>query len=120
MPINMSPVVTRMFNKIEDASAFPEIKNFLMLAYDPSPWTSEIYMTVTKNVPGAEMSKISGTFASMVFDGPYNAVPKWISEMDAYLASKSKKAKKYYVYYTTCPKCAKKYGHNYVVAFAEL
>ena len=25
-----------------------------------------------------------------------------------------------YFYYTTCPKCAKHYGHNYVVGFAEI
>jgi hypothetical protein len=47
-------------------------------------------------------------------------VPKYIKEADTYLASLGKKAKKYYFYYTTCPKCAKKYGHNYIVAFAEV
>ena len=31
-----------------------------------------------------------------------------------------KKTKKIYFYYTTCPKCAKKYGHNYIVSFAEV
>ena len=35
-------------------------------------------------------------------------------------ASQGKKAGKYYFYYTSCPKCAKKYGHNYIVAFAEV
>ena len=25
-----------------------------------------------------------------------------------------------YFYYTTCPKCAKKHGHNYVVGFAQV
>jgi hypothetical protein len=25
----------------------------------------------------------------------------------------------YFFYYTTCPKCAKKHGHNYTVAFAK-
>jgi len=25
-----------------------------------------------------------------------------------------------FFYYTTCPKCAKHYGKNYVVAFAEV
>lgn len=25
-----------------------------------------------------------------------------------------------YFHYTTCPKCAKKYGHNYVVLFTEV
>jgi predicted nucleic-acid-binding Zn-ribbon protein len=77
-------------------------------------------MTVTKDVLEEKMVKISGTFLSKVFDGPYNAVPKWIKEMDAYVASQKKSVLKYYFYYTTCPKCAKNYGYNYVVAFAQV
>jgi hypothetical protein len=33
---------------------------------------------------------------------------------------KSYKIKKWYMWYTTCPKCAKKYGKNYVVVIAEI
>jgi hypothetical protein len=55
-----------------------------------------------------------------VFDGPYNHVPKYLKEFHKYLALIEKKPKKIYFYYTTCPKCAKKYGHNYIVAFAEV
>jgi hypothetical protein len=120
IPVNMGKVVTRMFRKIEDAGASPPKEEFLMLAYDPSPWKSELYMSVTKEVPGAKNVKLSGTFLTKVYDGPYNAVPKWIKDMDAYVASKGKKVIKYYFYYTACPKCAKKYGHNYCVAFAQI
>ena len=77
-------------------------------------------MAVTNEVYGIENIKFSGTYISKVFDGPYNKVPEWIKEMDTYLSEKGKTAKKYYFYYTTCPNCAKKYGHNYVVALAEL
>lgn len=120
IPLNMSAVVKRMFKKIEEADAMPQVKDFLMLAYDPSPWKSEIYMTVTKNITSGEMAKISGTFISKVYDGPYNHVPKWIKDMDEYLASKNEKALKYYFHYAYCPKCAKKYKHNYCVAFAQI
>lgn len=120
IPLNMGSVVKSMMRKIEDADAQPEIKDFLMLAYDPSPWKSELYMTVTKDVPDGEMTSISGTFISKVFDGPYHHVPKWIKEMDVYLAAHNKKAAKYYFHYAYCPTCAKKYGHNYCVAFAQV
>ena len=120
IPLNMGRVVSRMFSKMEAAKAVPETKDFIMLAYDPSPWKSEIYMTVTKEVPDARNVNLSGTYLTQVFDGPYNAVPKWIKAIDAYVASKGKKVKRYYFYYTTCPKCAKKYGHNYCVAFTEV
>lgn len=116
----MGKVVTRMCKKIEDSGASPPKEEFLMLAYDPSPWKSELYMSVTKEVPGAENVKLSGSFLTKVYDGPYNAVPKWIKDMDAFVASRGKKVLKYYFYYTTCPKCAKKYGHNYCVAFAQV
>ena len=120
MPLNMGSVITKMWEKIESAGAKPENKDFLMLAYDPSPWKSELYITVTKEVEGLENATLSGKFISKVFDGPYNAVPSWIKEFETYLEGKNLKAIKYYFYYTTCPKCAKKYGHNYVVAFAQV
>ncbi|MGE5392711.1 MAG: hydrolase [Candidatus Saccharibacteria bacterium] len=120
IPVNMGSVITRMCKKIEEAGAMPDPKDFLMLCYDPSSWKSEINMTVTKDVPGGKMVKLTGTFISRVFDGPYNHVPKWIKEMDQYLASQGKKAMKYYFHYAYCPKCSKKYGHNYCAAFAQV
>ncbi|MGI9551057.1 MAG: hydrolase [Aurantibacter sp.] len=54
---------------------------------------------------------------SKVFDGAYNAVPKFIKQMDLYLSHHEQKAKKYYMHYAYCPKEA---GHNYMVLFAEL
>jgi hypothetical protein len=120
IPLNMGTVITRMCKKIESVKAMPKTKDFLMLAYDPSPWKSQIYMTVTKNVPGGRTERLSGTFLARVFEGPYQDVPKWFKEMEEYAISKGKIAKRQYFYYTTCPKCAKKYGKNYVVAFAQV
>jgi hypothetical protein len=119
-PPMMSKVIGRMWKKAKDAGASAEMKDFLLLAYDPSPWKSELYMSVTKEIPEAENVKLTGTFTSKVFDGPYNQIPKYLKELDNYLTTQGKKAKKYYFYYTTCPKCAKKYGHNYIVGFAEV
>ncbi len=120
IPINITSVLGRMFQKIEAVDAFPEVKDFLMLAYDPSPWKSEIHMTVTKDIPSSNMVRLSGTFVSKVYDGPYNHVPKWIKDMEIYLTSQNKNALKYYFHYAYCPKCAKKYGHNYCIAFAQV
>jgi hypothetical protein len=120
LPWVFGKAVVRMFHKIEVAGAKPEEKDVLMLSYDPSPWRSELYMTTTKEVSDAENVKLSGTFLTRVFDGPYSAVPKWIKVMDKYVTEKGKTVKKYYFYYTTCPKCAKKYGKNYVVVFAQV
>jgi hypothetical protein len=119
-PWKIGKMMTRIWKKAQDAGASPDLKHFIWLAYDPSPWKSEHYIHVTKKLPGEKNVKISGTFITKVFDGPYNKVPKYIKEMDEYLTKKGKKAKKYYFYFTTCPKCAKKFGHNYIVAFAQV
>ncbi len=119
IPIDMGKVVAGLWGRIQAAQAAVPTNEFVMLAYDPSPWKSELYFAVSKQVPDTENIAISGTFLSKVFEGPYSAVPKWMKEMEVVAANKGKKIKKQYFYYTTCPKCAKIYGKNYVVAFAE-
>ena len=120
LPSMYGKVITRMLKKATDANAAPDMKDYLLLAHDPSPFKSELFLSITKEIPGEQTVKISGTFLSRVFDGPYNHVPKYMKEMDGYLASLKLKAKKYYFYFAYCPKCAKKYGHNYIVALAEV
>lgn len=119
-PPMIGKLMGRMWAKVVSADASPAMDEFLALAHDPTPWRGEWYMTTTKEVPDAENVTISGTFFSKVFDGPYSAVPKWIKEMDRLLASQNQKAIKYYFHYSSCPKCAKALGHNYVVAFAQV
>jgi len=91
-----------------------------MLSDENSLWGSDVYIAVTKEVPQAEMTKISGTFLTKVFEGPYKNAGKWVKEMKAYGNAKGREIKKMYFFYTTCPKCAKVYGKNYVVILAEV
>ena len=91
-----------------------------MLADEKSLWGADIYIEVAKEVPGAQMAKISGSFLAKVFEGPYQNAGKWAEEMKKYVESKNKKSDKLYFFYTTCPKCAKAYGKNYVVLFAKM
>jgi len=71
-------------------------------------------------VPDLEMVTLSGTFLSYVFEGPYKEVGKWVKGMEDFVNSKHKNIIKLYFYYTTCSKCAKHYGKNYVVGFAQV
>lgn len=112
--------ISNMYKKAETLGIAPEIKDFLLLAYDPSPWKSELYMSVTADSPEADITKFNGTYISKVFDGPYSNVPVYLKTFEAYLDASGQKPEKYYFYYTTCPKCAKKYGHNYIVAIAKI
>jgi hypothetical protein len=119
-PPMIGKMIRRMWDKVQKAGATPKVNEHLLLNTDPSPWRSEWYMSVTKELSDAENVTISGTFFTRVFDGPYNAVPKWIKQMDAELARDGKKAEKYYFHYTSCPKCAKQRGHNYVIGLAQI
>lgn len=92
----------------------------LVLFHDPSAFRSEIFMSVTQHVPEAENVTLSGTFVSKVFDGPYKDAPKFMKEMDAYLAQSNQTAKDYYVHYAYCPKCQKKFRRNYQIFFAKV
>ncbi|MCL5410869.1 MAG: hypothetical protein M1324_03395 [Patescibacteria group bacterium] len=114
----MGKKITKNMELIEKAKAKSEYQ--LMLSDEKSLWGSDIYIDVAKDVPGAEMSKISGTFLTKVFEGPYKDAGKWAKEMQEYIKSKNKELKKLYFSYTTCPKCAKTYGKNYVVLFAQI
>jgi hypothetical protein len=118
IPLNFGQVVARNMEKIEKAGA----KNLdnLMISDENSMWGSDVYIAVDKDVPGAEMIRISGTFLAKVFEGQYKEMGKWISEMGEFIRSKGKTANSLYFYYTTCPKCAKLYGKNYVVLLAEV
>ena len=118
IPLNMGPVITKMMRKIEAENAFSP--DFLMLSYDPSPWASEQFLPVVKEVTGLKHVKLSGNFITKVFEGPYQEAKNWHTEMYSLAQAQGKTAIRVYFYYTTCPKCAKKYGKNYVVGFAQV
>lgn len=120
IPINMKQVIERSWKKIKKAKADPKTEDWLLLSYDPSPWKGEHYFSVTKEVPNAINVELSGTFLTKVFEGPYKDAAKWVQLTEKYIKSKKKKLKKLYFFYTTCPKCAKHYGKNYTIAFAQI
>jgi hypothetical protein len=118
IPLNYGAVMKRTLSAIEAAGAAPE--NRIILTEENSLWGADVYVEATSDVPGANMATISGTFLSKVFEGPYSNIRTWIDEMKAFVQGKGKDLKKMYFFYTTCPKCAKKYGKNYVAILARL
>ena len=112
--------IRKLWAEAEAAGAAPDMKDFLMLSYDCSPWLAHYYLAVKHSVPNADDHAIAGVFYTKVFDGPYRKIPQWIKEMNSFVDSRGQTVIKYYFYYTTCPKCARKYGHNYVVLFAQV
>ena len=118
IPLNFGKVIVKNVEKIKAADALtPEP---LMLSDENSLFGSDIYIAVSKEVPGAEMIKISGTFLTKVFEGSYKNMGQWIKKMRGYIKSKGKEVKRLYFFYTTCPACAKFYGKNYTVILAKV
>jgi hydrolase family protein len=118
IPLNFGAVMRRSMEAIEAAGAKPE--TVVVLSDENSLWGADVYIEVTKDVPGANMATISGTFLSKVFEGPYRDMGKWVEEMKSFVQGRGKHLRKMYVFYTTCPKCAKKYGKNYVAILAQV
>ena len=118
IPLNMGKRVIKNMELIEKVNA--NAPQQLMLTDEKTLWGADIYIDVSRDVPGAQMTALSGTFLTKVFEGPYQNVGKWAQEMEEYVENKGRKLKKLYFSYTTCPKCAKAYGKNYVVLFAQI
>lgn len=118
IPLNFSSVLARNVALIEAAGAMPE--EMLVISDENSLWGADMYLAAAKDVPGAQMARLSGTFLTKVFEGPYKQIPAWIKQMKSYVASQGKELKRLFFMYRTCPKCAKKYGKNYVVLLAQV
>lgn len=118
IPLNFGAVMTRSMARIEAAGA--KSGETIVLSDENSLWGADVYIAVSKDVPGARMTTLSGTFVAKVFEGPYRNMKRWIEETKAFVANKGKDLRKMYFFYTTCPKCAQKYGKNYVVVLAKV
>ncbi len=118
MPLNYAKVMARNVDMIRAAGAGTAAR--IILTDENSLWGADVYFEVSKDIPGAKMTSISGTFLCKVFEGPYRNVGGWVETMKAWVTGQGKTIRKLYFYYTTCPNCAKKYGKNYVAILAEI
>jgi endo-beta-N-acetylglucosaminidase D len=107
-----------MMKKVEEGGA--KTPDNLCLSDHTSKWKMDIYLAVDKEVSDAENVTLSGKFLTKVYEGDFKDTGKWMEDFKKYAQDEGHKIKKYYMWYTTCPKCAKKYGHNYVVTVAEI
>ncbi len=118
IPLNFGSVMKRNMKKIKDANA--TLKDTIVLSDEGSLFHSNIYISTKRAIPGVHDVKVTGTFLTKSFEGPYKNMKKWTKEMEEYVKLEKQKLKHMYFYYATCPKCAKKSGKNYVVLFAEI
>ncbi len=113
IPLNFGSVMKRLDKKVKNAEA--AIPDWLCLSDHTSKWNMDVYLAVDKEIPDAKNVTMSGNFFSKVYEGPYKDTGKWCEDFEAHAKSKNMNIQKWCMWYTTCPKCAKKYGKNYVV-----
>lgn len=118
IPLNFGAVMTRNLTAIEAAGALSPSR--LTLCDENSLWGADLYIEVSREVPARQLVEISGTFLSKVFEGSFSEIRRWTAEMKDYAKKEKKKIRRLYFFYTTCPKCAKLYGKNFVVLVAQV
>ena len=118
MPLNFGRVMKRLDEKLTKAGA--AMPDNLGLSDHTSKWNMNIYLAVDKPVPDAVNTTLSGKFYSKVYEGSYQETGKWMKDFENTTKNKGLSIKKEYMWYTTCPKCAKKYGKNYVVVIGQV
>ncbi len=118
IPINFGGVITKLWKKIEKAKA--EMPDYMGLSDHTSMFNMDIYVAVDRKIPDAENVTMSGKFLSKVYEGPFQDTGKWCKDFEKFAKRKKLSIKKWYMWYTTCPKCAKHYGKNYVVIIARV
>lgn len=118
IPLNFGKVMARSMDRIDRAGA--QAPAPFMLYDERSLFHADVYIEVDRDVPEARMQRLSGTFLSRVYVGPFSYAEKWVRNMKRFARSRGKNPKKIYFCYTTCPACAKVYGRNYVVLLVPI
>ncbi len=118
MPLNFRRVMQRLDESVRAAGA--EIPDWLCLSDHTSKWNMDVHLAVDREIPGAENVTKSGAFLSRVYEGPYRDTGKWMADFASYAKARDLVISRTYMWYTTCPKCAKKYGRNHVAVIGEI
>jgi hypothetical protein len=118
MPLNFGSAMKRLDKKVTDAEA--KMPDWLCLCDHTSKWNMDVYLAVDKDIPVAENATLTGKYFSKVYEGSYSNTGKWCKDYETVAKSKGYSINKMYMWYTTCPKCAKKYGKNYTVIISKI
>jgi hypothetical protein len=118
IPITMDKVMTQLDKQLSAAGvAFVDA---MALSEHTSLWNMDQYLAVEKEVAGLNNVTLSGKFLCKVYEGPFEDTGKWMKDFEGYNKANNIKVTRWFTWYTTCPKCAKKYGKNYVAVLGML
>ncbi|HCC05508.1 TPA: hypothetical protein DEP58_04385 [Patescibacteria group bacterium] len=118
MPVNFGAVMKRSSVAIEKSNS--KVLDGMWLAEHTSLWNMNLYTAVDREVTDSENIAMSGKYISRVYEGTFKEVGAWDKDFKHYVQESGNILLKTYQWYTTCPKCAKKYGKNYVVFVGQV
>ena len=118
MPLNFGQKMRKLDRIVTKSGA--TFAGSMGLSDHTSKWNMNVYLEVDKDVPGLKNTNLSGKFFTRVYEGSFNETGKWCKDYEEEAKAKGMNIKKWYMWYTTCPKCAKKYGKNYVVIVGQV
>jgi hypothetical protein len=119
VPVNLDKVMTKVQKDIDEAKAAYSDR-YLILSQDISAFKCDHYFLVKGPVSKYPSQKVEGRYYCRVQDGDFRNISTWMKDFDEELHQKDRSLKEVFLFYTTCPKCAKVYGHNYVVLLAKV
>ena len=118
MPLNFNAVMKKINQKLKQSGA--TIPDGLCLSDHTSKWNMDVYIAVDKNIEKERCVELSGKYYCKSYEGPFKHTGKWCQDYEAAAASKNLSIKKWFMWYTTCPECARKYGKNPVVIICQV
>jgi len=118
IPLNIGGVVTRTMAELDSRGLAEDPP--MMLSKEESMFSSTMLFSLNEDASDLNTEKLSGKYASRLFEGGYREMGKWIRETKLYCSEIGKEAKELLFWYATCPKCAKKYGGVQTVIFAKV
>lgn len=119
IPLNMDRVFIRSILAIDQSKQAYNDRN-LILSRDTGPFKSNHYFLTKGDVEGYTTEKIEGHYFAKVYDGKFKDIEYWLKDFRLRMTNLDQTLNEIFVFYTTCPICAKIYGHNYVVLFGKI
>lgn len=119
IPLNYSGVMARLTKLAAEANV--SNPDYLCVSDQVSMSRMDVYYAIDHDIPNVTTKTLSGKFICKVYEGSFSKTGTWMKEFTEYAKQQvHSELKKIYQWYTTCPKCAKKYGKNYVVILGQV
>jgi hypothetical protein len=117
VPIGFGTVMKRLDQLVRSVGG--SLAGNLCLSEHVSRWRMDVYLAVGQEIAGADNVRLTGRFLSKVYEGPFSETARWCYDFEQVAKARGLAVSRWLMWYTTCPRCARKYGRNYVVIFGQ-